>query len=280
MPKLSIITVNLNNREGLQRTIDSVVSQTFKDFEWIVIDGGSTDGSKELIEQYADHFAYWVSEPDKGIYNAMNKGIKVAKGEYLQFLNSGDWLCDNTALERCFSHAFTADVNYGDQYFVYPDRKQSSDFPRELTFKFLFYHSLGHSASFIRRELFEIELYDESFKIVSDWAFFVKMMLGNKKFVKVDEIVTCYDTTGISSTNIELRSKEREYVIEKFVPEAIACDYRRMVEIEIEREDLLNDNHVKKVLEYGGKKKVYHKMITFLFMVIGLVDNIFARKKR
>ena len=84
--KLSIITVNLNNREGLQKTIDSVVNQTFRDFEWIVIDGGSTDGSKELIEQYADHFAYWVSEPDKGIYNAMNKGIKVAKGEYLQFL--------------------------------------------------------------------------------------------------------------------------------------------------------------------------------------------------
>ena len=79
--KLSIITVNYNNREGLQRTIDSVVSQTFRDFEWIVIDGGSTDGSKELIKQYADHFSYWVSEPDKGIYNAMNKGILKATGE-------------------------------------------------------------------------------------------------------------------------------------------------------------------------------------------------------
>ena len=96
--KLSIITVNLNNRDGLKKTIDSVISQTFKDFEWIVIDGGSTDGSRELIEQYVNHFAYWVSEPDKGVYNAMNKGVKKAKGEYLQFLNSGDWLRDENTV--------------------------------------------------------------------------------------------------------------------------------------------------------------------------------------
>ena len=278
--KLSIITVNLNNRDGLQKTIDSVVSQTFKDFEWIVIDGGSTDGSKELIEQYADHFAYWVSEPDKGIYNAMNKGIRVSKGDYLQFLNSGDWLVDKTALERCFSHGFTADVIYGDQYFVYPEKQRSSDFPEVLTLKFLLYSSLGHSASFIHRNLFEKEQYDEGFRIVSDWAFFVKMMLADKKFVKVNEIVTCYDTTGISSTNIELQTQERERVIKKYVPEAITRDYRRMVETEIERNDLLNDNHVRKVLEYGGKKRMYHKIITFFFMVIGFVDKIFTHKKK
>ena len=98
--KLSIITVNLNNRDGLQKTIDSVVSQTFKDYEWIVIDGGSTDGSKELIEQYADHFTDWVSEPDKGIYNAMNKGIGMASGEYIQFLNSGDSLVSGHVVDQ------------------------------------------------------------------------------------------------------------------------------------------------------------------------------------
>lgn len=92
--KLSIITVNLNNCDGLRRTIDSVVSQTFTDFEWIVIDGGSTDCSRELMEQYKDHFAFWCSEPDNGIYNAMNKGIVHANGEWLLFLNSGDWLAE------------------------------------------------------------------------------------------------------------------------------------------------------------------------------------------
>ena len=81
--KLSIITINYNNRDGLQKTIESVVSQSFKDFEWIVIDGGSNDGSRELIERYAESISYWVSEPDNGIYNAMNKGIRVSKGDYL-----------------------------------------------------------------------------------------------------------------------------------------------------------------------------------------------------
>ena len=121
--KLSIITVNLNNRDGLQKTIDSVICQTFRDFEWIVIDGGSTDGSKELIEQYADHFAYWVSEPDKGIYNAMNKGIKVAKGEYLQFLNSGDSLWNETTLQGVVPFfSGTTDIFYGDVAIMKEDK--------------------------------------------------------------------------------------------------------------------------------------------------------------
>ena len=101
--KLSIITINYNNREGLKRTIESVVNQTFTDFEWILIDGGSTDGSKELIEQYSNRFSYWVSEPDNGIYNAMNKGLRAAKGDYLQFLNSGDRLYNAQSLASCFS---------------------------------------------------------------------------------------------------------------------------------------------------------------------------------
>ena len=101
--KLSIITVNLNNKDGLQKTIDSVISQTFKDCEWIVIDGGSTDGSKELIEKYSDHISYWVSEPDNGIYNAMNKGIKASKCEYLLFLKSGDIINESRTLEDGFN---------------------------------------------------------------------------------------------------------------------------------------------------------------------------------
>ena len=110
MPKLSIITVNLNNREGLRKTAESVVSQTYKDYEWIVIDGGSTDGSKELIEQYAEHISYWVSEPDKGIYNAMNKGIRQAHGEYFLFLNSGDSLCDDDIVESFCVGNFKEDI--------------------------------------------------------------------------------------------------------------------------------------------------------------------------
>ena len=97
--KLSIITINFNNKAGLERTITSVFQQDFKDFEFIVIDGGSTDGGKELIESNKQHFSYWVSEADKGIYNAMNKGIKMSKGKYVAFLNSDDWFNNNTLLD-------------------------------------------------------------------------------------------------------------------------------------------------------------------------------------
>ena len=106
--KLSIITVNLNNKDGLQKTINSIIFQTIKNFEWIVIDGGSTDGSKELIEANKNHITYWVSEQDSGIYDAMNKGIKKAKGDYLLFINSGDYLCSNDTVERIIS-----DKNFG-----------------------------------------------------------------------------------------------------------------------------------------------------------------------
>ena len=96
---LSIITINYNDKEGLARTMNSVLSQTYTDFEYIVIDGGSNDGSKTIIEQHQDQLGYWVSEPDSGIYNAMNKGIAKANGEYILFLNSGDVLIDDTIIK-------------------------------------------------------------------------------------------------------------------------------------------------------------------------------------
>ena len=85
--KFTIITINYNNVKGLKKTIDSVISQNFSDYEFIIIDGASTDGSVDIIKEYSPHISYWVSEPDKGIYHAMNKGITVSRGEYLLFLN-------------------------------------------------------------------------------------------------------------------------------------------------------------------------------------------------
>ena len=117
MKKLSIITVNKNNAEGLRKTIESVVCQTFKDFEYIVIDGASTDESVAVIETYLANVTYWVSKPDRGIYEAINKGIKVAVGEYCLFLNSGDYLSSDSILEKAFSYGFFEDIVYGDVIF-------------------------------------------------------------------------------------------------------------------------------------------------------------------
>ena len=130
--KLSIITVNLNNKDGLQKTIDSVISQTYKDFEWIIIDGGSTDGSKELIENYSDYVSYWVSEPDKGIYNAMNKGIKQSHGEYLQFLNSGDIFIEDNTLKQVVSQLVNEDIVFGYAVIINNNTKKRVNIRHEL----------------------------------------------------------------------------------------------------------------------------------------------------
>ena len=272
MPRLSIITINFNNRDGLQRTIDSVVSQTFHDFEWIVIDGGSTDGSRELIERYADHFAYWVSEPDKGIYNAMNKGIDKAQGGYLLFLNSGDWLVDETALERCLSHKFDADVMYGDCVFHYAGRESYNRYPSPLTFESLYRSSLAHCASFIKRETLAKERYNEEYKIVSDLEFWVKLALAGGSFCHLDEFVSVFDTTGISSTNHELDKAERRQMLSHYVPEMIAADYDRLKAMQIQ----LSDDQVKGVLQYGHKKKLYHKLITSALVKIRALEKLFG----
>lgn len=204
--KLSIITVNLNNREGLRKTIDSVVSQTFKDFEWIVIDGGSTDGSKELIEQYSLHFAYWVSEPDRGIYHAMNKGIRRAKGEYLQFLNSGDWLFENDTLHNVFSEPFDEDIVYGDCIEADGSRHV---FPETLDLLFLYRGTLNHQSTFIRSSLFADGLYSEDYEWVSDWEFFLSQLLDrHASYHKVDAVVAVVQPGKTYAPSKSLQERE------------------------------------------------------------------------
>lgn len=270
--RLSIITINYNNHDGLQKTINSVVAQTYHDFEWIIIDGGSTDGSRELIEEFASHFAYWVSEPDKGIYNAMNKGIDHAQGDYLLFLNSGDWLYNETSLERCFVHDFNADVMYGDCVFHYADHETGCHHPSKLTFEYLYRSSLSHCSSFIKREVLAKEHYNEDYKIVSDLEFWVKLAFAGGCFCHLNEFVSVFDTTGISSTNHELDKAERKQMLSQYVPEMIAADYDRLQVMQKQ----LSDDQVKDVLKYGHKKKLYHKLIASALLKIRAIEKRFG----
>lgn len=217
--KLSIITINYNNKAGLQKTIDSVICQTWKDFEWIVIDGGSTDGSKELIEQYQQHFAYWCSEPDGGVYNAMNKGIARAKGDYLLFLNSGDALYDENVLQTIDDIHFSADIITG-QAIRMDTNELLRQYDKNLLMQ-LYLDTLNHQATFIKRELFKDTCYDESLKIVSDWKFWLEAILWKRASVDVvDVIVTKQDMTGISSDQKKERT-ERECVLQQLMPDVL-----------------------------------------------------------
>lgn len=219
--KLSIITVNYNNRQGLQRTIDSVICQTWKDFEWIVIDGGSNDGSKELIKQNEHYFAFWCSEPDRGVYNAMNKGVTHANGEYVNFLNSGDTFYDESVLQKINDLHFDADIISG-QAVRMDNQKPLFKFNDSL-FLQLYVTTISHQGAFIKRSLLNTYPYDESLMIASDWKFWLQTIIwDNVKVKNTDIIVARQDMSGIStcqnSNSIAIDQYEREKVLNEFFP--------------------------------------------------------------
>jgi len=198
--KLSIVTINLNNREGLKKTISSVCSQTFRDFEYIVIDGGSTDGSCDVINEHAAAFSNYVSEPDRGIYHAMNKGIALAKSEYLLFLNSGDFFSDENILDKIAPELGSADLVYGDLSIAHKGKFKNKIYPNVLTFSYFVGNSIGHPATFIKKSLFEkVGIYDENMRICADWAFFIRAIgLFNATYKHVSVTVAVFGTDGIS----------------------------------------------------------------------------------
>lgn len=207
--KISIITVNLNNRTGLAKTLQSVFERQgkFSDFEQIVIDGGSSDGSVDVITSYTGRLAYWVSEPDGGIYNAMNKGVSKATGEYLLFLNSGDWLNDNV-LEQTIPELSGADVLYGDQMIHSKGKYTLWSLPKACLISESFFAngSIPHSGSFIKASLFMNKKYDESYSIIADLVFFHNALTHGAVFKKTDCKLSVFEHGGIS-TNPKMREK-------------------------------------------------------------------------
>lgn len=203
--KLSIITINLNNKEGLLKTINSVVSQTFTDYEFIIIDGKSTDGGVDLVKEYEDKVSYWVSEKDSGIYNAQNKGIRQAKGEYLYFLNSGDALYEADTLEKIFADnphdAFICGSFYMERAGILEADTSYKDKDWNLAVYDLFSGFLCHQAFFIHRDNFEkYGLYDETLKVVADWKLFFQAIAIEHQPVKyMDEFVVIYNMEGFST---------------------------------------------------------------------------------
>jgi glycosyltransferase involved in cell wall biosynthesis len=239
MKKISIITINYNDKNGLEKTIESVISQSSKDFEYIIIDGNSTDGSKELIEKNNASVEYWVSEPDSGIYNAMNKGIRAAKGEYLLFLNSGDYLCDNNTIQNVVdSIDEDKDLYYGDAVFMRGGKDEVVTFPDKLSFYFFTHNSLCHQASFIKRTLFEeVFYYNENLSIISDWEFMVYCIcIKNISYKHIDITVAYYDYDGISSrpNSKSIISLETEIVMNKYFS-AFLSDYKYITAIKERR---------------------------------------------
>ena len=322
MIKLSIITINYNNAEGLRKTLASVAAQTYPNIEHIIVDGGSTDGSVEVIEAYASgvactasgcgikdavsaadaavnsqpakgaqlreatqpangtlpahsahHQILWVSEKDKGIYNAMNKGIRMATGEYIEILNSGDILAADDVTERMFqamgygqwaidnennrqspmANRPQIPIFYGNMIKEYPDgrrvvdRCQAKGYTPE-SFYYFYRGTLNHDCAYIRRDLFEkYGLYNEEMKICSDWEWYVRaIVLGGEKTVYANIDVTVFDMTGISELNGKNKDiilKERREYLESILPAAVLRDYD-MYSLPIEQYRRLKKYHL------------------------------------
>lgn len=263
--KLTIITINYNNASGLRKTMESVLVQTSQDFEYIVIDGGSTDISGQVINQMClmksdaslkgeviinGIQVRWISEKDNGIYHAMNKGIQLAQGDYIQFLNSGDILASSNVIGTMIATLPNCSIYYGNMLKHMPNGKLFRDTSGQGSITmFTFYKgALNHSPAFIKRSLFEkYGLYDENLKIVSDWKWYLNVIGLQNESVKYTNLdVTCFDMTGISNTNLILEKQERRMVLEELIPKSVLADYDKHY-LDIERIIRINKYKIPKL---------------------------------
>lgn len=253
--KLSIITINYNNAEGLRKTLASVASQTYANIEHIIVDGASTDGSVDVIKEYENQLnithstinLLWSSEPDNGIYNAMNRGIRKATGEYVQILNSGDLLAAPDVTARMMNalhqtsniqHQTSISIFYGNMLKSYDGKtiisRDTCGGKMYTPESFLYFYkgTLNHDCAYIRRDLFDkYGLYNEQMKICSDWEWYVRaIVLGGEKPIYINIDVTIFDMNGVSEShgkNAELIKKERREYLESILPSAVLHDYNQ-----------------------------------------------------
>lgn len=226
--KFSVITVCFNDHEGIEKTVRSVVEQTCSDYEYIIIDGGSTDGSIDVIEKYRDNIHYWVSEKDNGVYAAMNKAIRAAKGDYCIFMNSGDSFFSNDVLEKVEHLNLDCNLAVGGASMTRKGKQISLVIPPDnVCIGFWLYHSVIHQAAFMCTTYLKEKLYDESLKIVADWKYMLSEYV-NRRYIyqSIPFTICCFDTSGMSS-NEEKRNMEREKVLKEVLPPMIYDDYKK-----------------------------------------------------
>lgn len=212
-PLLTVITVVYNNAKDIERTMRSVLQQSYANIEYIVIDGGSTDGTLAVIQQFQNQLAQLVSEPDKGIYDAMNKGLQLATGDYVLFMNSGDEIYENDTVQKVFSSAPNADIYYGETEMLneqlLSEGKRRHQSPEELTLKsFKYGMSVSHQAIYIKRSL--TKLYDPQYQLSADIDWILSAIKQSKKVVNTQHYVAKYLMGGLS------KKKHRQSLLERY----------------------------------------------------------------
>jgi glycosyltransferase involved in cell wall biosynthesis len=274
-PRVSIITVNLNDFAGLEKTIQSVISQTFRDYEFLIIDGGSDDGSLDVIKKYQAHITHWVSEPDSGVYEAMNKGIKKAVGQYCLFLNSGDYLTSPYVLAGVFDDPAEEDILIGACRVLENGKEIHIARPSaKLTMADFYGRTIPHQSSFIKRSLFHrYGYYSQAYKIHGDYEFWIRTIILNNCSVRVlDIVVADYSLEGMSSReeNMKISAKECRTILQNTIPARILADYEAWSE---ERRNM-------RPLYWAARKPVLFLSIKTLYRLAGTLVQITRKKNK
>jgi glycosyltransferase involved in cell wall biosynthesis len=212
-PVLSVITVVYNNVQDIERTMLSVLTQTYPRIEYIIIDGKSTDGTLKIINRYKDQVAKIISEKDEGIYDAMNKGLAAATGDYVIFMNSGDEFYARDTVKKVFASAPDADIYYGETEMTDAEGKSLGQrrhkAPKDFTWKdFRYGMSISHQAIYVRRSI--AEPYDYRYKLSADIDWIIRAAQKAKKIVNVNQYVAKYLVGGMS------KAKHRQSLAERF----------------------------------------------------------------
>ncbi len=218
MKKLSVITVTFNAEQTLERTLKSVSSQSYPDIEHIIVDGKSSDNTIELVQKYKNNKIKWISEPDKGLYDAMNKGINFATGEYLCFLNAGDTFFASDTVELIMQSANSADIIYGETAIVDDSEKflhmRHLKAPKKLTWKSFKQGMLVcHQAFIVKREI--AEPYDLNYRFSSDFDWSIRMLKKSKFITNTNLILINYLNEGMTTANRKNSLKERYKIMVK-----------------------------------------------------------------
>lgn len=221
MMKVSVITVCYNAEEDIEKTLLSVIKQSYKDFEYIVVDGKSKDRTMEIVNRYSKRITRMASELDTGIYNAMNKGVRMATGDYCIFMNAGDTFAGAEVLKQVVPFLTGEfDVIVGREISI--ERGKIVNYnvpPAMITSLYLYQSSLCHQASFIKREVLAQYPYDENLRMVSDWKFWIETLLIHKlSYRSVDINICCFNHEGITYTQTDIGKKERKRILTEYMP--------------------------------------------------------------
>lgn len=265
--KLSIITINYNNLEGLRRTSSSIPK--LDSTEWIIIDGGSTDGSVDFIQQISDRVDVWVSESDGGIYDAMNKGVDKAKGEYVIFMNSGDQFTADI-LNTELLNTLHADIEYGDCLVTSDHINFSlSKQPANLTFQNFYAGCICHQSTFIRRTLQTQFLYDSKMRLASCRRFFIDAVVFGAASIQYRPVpIAIYDTNGVSTTQKKRLIEEVDQFIGEYLPPMVIADMKRLKEYDRITYNSALYPILKYIHSFAGRKRLFEIVSTLIAKII------------